>query len=305
MGLTVFGGVAYDAISVGGGDVHEVLGGSAVYAGLAASVVGDVTVLGAVGDDCDAADLDVMGRRPSIRLAVDQVPGRTTRFRCDYDPRFSMRTTLEFDPGVASDAGVPARWPNQIDVLFLASGPPEIQLEALDASSPRLSAVDTIDSWIDRDARTLERVVTKSSIVLMTVEELLQFTGHDLVVDSATAVLRQGPRLVCVKQGEFGAQVYGKDFRLALPAFEAFTTDPTGAGDAFAGAFLGHLAARGADVGDRRAVGEALVLATAVSSICIEDFGTRALETATMAEVERRCRVLLETVRLQMPVLRS
>lgn len=303
MGLTVFGGVAYDAISVGGGEVHEVLGGSAVYAGLAASIVGEVTVLGAVGDDCDPADLDLLGSRPSVRLAVDYVPGRTTRFRCDYDARFSTRTTLEFEPGVAAEAGVPARWPDEVDILFLASGPPEIQLAGLEASSPRLTAVDTIDSWIKRDVRGLERVITRSSIVLMTVEELLQFTGHDLVVDSATAVLRQGPRLVCVKQGEFGAQVYGKDFRLALPAFEAFTTDPTGAGDAFAGAFLGHLAARRADVGDRRAVGEALVLATAVSSLCIEDFGTRALEAATTAEVERRCRVLLDTVRLHMPVL--
>lgn len=299
----MLGGLAFDAISIGGGDVHHVLGGSAVYAGLAGSLVGPVTVMTAAGDDCDPGQLANLRSRPGLTLIVQQLRGHTTRFRCDYDRRLTRRTTVGLDPGVANDIRVDSLPLGATDVLFLASGPPAVQLAMLEAVQPRLAAVDTIDRWIETERSELGRVIRRSGVVLMTAEELMAFADRDRIVDAADLLLRQGPRLVCVKQGEFGARIFSDGFRLALPAFDALTVDPTGAGDAFAGAFLAYLAQRHADAGDAQVVGQALVLATAASSVCVEDFGTRALEVASRDEIARRCRLLLQTVHLTMPAL--
>jgi sugar/nucleoside kinase (ribokinase family) len=296
--FTVVGGIALDSISIAGGESRDCLGGSAVYAGLAASVIGKVTVAGVIGrDQLIDVLLGALGDHPRIALNVAAMPGDTARFRCQYDSSLKTRTTLAFIPGVAADAQIPPGWPVASDVLFLGSGSPAFQLAVLEATRPRLSAVDTIDHWIAYERAGLEQVVRRTSAVLMSAEELLSFTGHVCIADAAAEVLQKGPRLVCVKQGEFGAQVYTNHHWLALPAYPSRAVDPTGAGDSFAGAFLSYLATLGADVEDQRALGEALVVATAVASICVEGFGAEALESVSVGEVYRRCRRLLDATR--------
>lgn len=301
MGLTILGGLAFDEISIDGGEVHHVLGGSAVYAALAASLVGPVTVMTAAGDDCGPERLATLRRRPGLTLIVQHLPGATTRFRCDYITALTTRRTLVLDAGVANDIQVQALPIGATDVLFLASGPPATQRAMLRAAHPRLSAVDTIDRWIETERAPLEEVISQASAVLMTAEEVLALAGRDRIADAASVLLQRGPRLVCVKQGESGAQVFGETFRLSLPAYPARTVDPTGAGDAFAGALLAYLAHHHAGVGDASLVGEALVVATAAASLCIEDFGTRALQGATTKELERRCALLRPRLRLTPP----
>ena len=296
--FTAVGGIALDSISIAGSESRDCLGGSAVYAGLAASVIGRVTVAGVIGrDQVVDVRLNALSSHPRITLDVIAMPGDTTRFRCQYDSSLKTRTTLDFIPGVAADAQIPPGWPVTNDVLFLGSGSPAFQLAVLEATRPRLSAVDTIDHWIACEREGLEQVVRRASAVLMSAEELLSFTGHFCMADAAAEALQRGPRLVCVKQGEFGAQIYTNHHWLAIPAYPSRTADPTGAGDSFAGAFLSYLAILGADIEDQRALGEALVVATAVASICVEGFGTEALESVSAGEVYRRCRRLLEATR--------
>lgn len=293
----MLGGLAFDAISIAGGAVHHVLGGSAVYAGLAGSLVGTVTVMTAAGDDCGPGQLAGLRGRYGLTLIVQHLPGGTTRFACDYDAALTTRTTLALEPGVANHIQVNALPLGSTDVLFLASGPPAIQLATLQAARPRWSAVDTIDRWIHTERAVLDEVIGQAGAVLMTAEEVLALADRDQIADAAALLLARGPRLVCVKLGESGAQVFGEGFQLTLPAFAVRTVDPTGAGDAFGGAFLAHLASHRGDLGDAGAVGEALVVATAASSICVEDFGTGALEGATAEELARRCRLLRPALR--------
>jgi sugar/nucleoside kinase (ribokinase family) len=287
--ILVVGSVAFDTVSTPFGEVTEALGGSATHFSISASFFTPVRLVAVVGEDFTAAH-----RRPLLDRKVDlsgltTAKGRTFRWSGAYGDDLNSARTLDTQLNVFADFRpvVPAAW-RDTPLLFLANIDPELQWDVLEqVRGAKLVAADTMNYWIEGKPAALKRLLGRVDILLINDGEIRQLTGETNLVRAVGVVRGLGPRTIVVKRGEHGVLVFEGDDPFALPAFPLERVkDPTGAGDAFAGGFLGSLAASGLDGG--LDVRRAAVLGSVMASYQVEEFSHGRLMRLTEPEIRDR-----------------
>jgi len=287
--ILVVGSLAYDDVRTPYDSRSEVLGGAASYFSLAACLYAPVRLMGVVGDDFRASDLERL-RAKGIDLAgVEHAKGKSFRWLGRYDHDLATAETLNTDLGVFGDwePTVPPAFVDS-EFVFLANILPEIQSRMLEqVRSPKAVALDTMNYWIERRRAALADVMTRVDIVTVNEAEARQFCATHNVVKAARQILALGPRAVIIKRAEYGALLLTADRIFWTPAYPLDEVrDPTGAGDAFAGGVLGHLARAGKV--DDRTLCRAVLHGTVCASFAVEEFSVDGIERADLEVVERR-----------------
>ena len=291
--ILVVGSLAYDEVHTPYDSRREVLGGAASYFSLAACLYAPIRLMGVVGDDFRDSDLERL-RAKGIDLAgVERAKGRSFRWRGKYDHDLATAETINTDLGVFGDwqPTVPQAFVDS-EFVFLANILPEIQGRMLDqVRAPKAVALDTMNYWIERRRDELASVMARVDIVTVNEAEARQFCGTHNVLKAARQILALGPRAVVVKRAEYGAMLVTAERMFWSPAYPLEEVrDPTGAGDAFAGGMLGHLARAGKL--DAAALCQAVLHGTVCASFAVEDFSVDGIERANPEAIERRVREL-------------
>ncbi|KPJ57972.1 MAG: sugar kinase [Planctomycetes bacterium DG_58] len=289
MSLLVVGSIALDSVKTPYGEVTDVLGGSAVYFAYAASFFAPVRVAGVVGDDFPEEHLDELSRRNVDVSGVGRTRGKTFRWRGSYEGAMNEAETLSVELNVLGefDGKLPDGFLDS-EYIFLANGPPALQHKVVDqVTSANLIVADTMNHWI-RDTRDeLAALLRRVDAVVLNAGEARQYTGEHNLPRAGRKLLEEGPTFVVIKKGEHGALLVTEDGFFAVPAYpSADVTDPTGAGDSFAGGMMGHLA----QVNDTSTaeLRRALLYGTVVASINVEDFSLERFKTITHDDIKRR-----------------
>ncbi len=298
MSITVVGSIAYDAVKTPFGERERMLGGAAVHFALAASFFGEVRVVGPVGEDFGDAELDVMRQRGVDVSDVEQVAGGKTFFwRGEYGWDLNSRETLDTQLGVFEGFQPKLSEASRAsEVLFLANIQPDLQREVR-AQLPGASfvALDSMNLWIDIARDSLVAAIESVDCLTLNDSELRQLTGKPSLYAAAREVLGWGPKVIVAKQGEYGAALVTKDGFFSLPAFPLETVvDPTGAGDTFAGGFVGYIAAHSHMELTDELLRQAMAYGTALASFNVEEFGTERVQHLSGAEVVARVQQLRE-----------
>jgi sugar/nucleoside kinase (ribokinase family) len=293
MSLTVVGSIAFDRVKTPFGERERMLGGAATHFALAASFFDDVRVVGPVGDDFGEAEYEILRTRGTNTDDVEHVEGGKTFFwHGEYHFDLNSRTTHDtqlnvfetFEPKLSQAS-------RDADVLFLANIVPDLQLEVRrQCEGARFVAMDSMNLWIDIARDSLVRTIESVDGLLLNDAELKQLTNEPSLVKAAREVMAMGPKVVVAKQGEYGAALFTRDGSFfALPAFPLETViDPTGAGDSFAGGFMGYIAAHAGSPLDDALLRRAMAYGTALASYNVEEFGTERVERLTAPEVTSR-----------------
>ena len=287
--ILVVGSLAYDDVDTPYDSRREVLGGAASYFSLAACLYAPVRLMGVVGDDFRASDLERL-RAKGIDLAgVEHAKGKSFRWLGRYNHDLATAETINTDLGVFGDwePTVPPAFADS-EFVFLANILPEVQSRMLEqVRKPKAVALDTMNYWIERRRDALADVMTRVDIVTVNEAEARQFCGTHNVLKAARQILALGPRAVVIKRAEYGALLLTAERIFWTPAYPLEEVrDPTGAGDAFAGGLLGHLARAGAL--DDRTLCQAVLHGTVCASFAVEAFSVDGIERADLASVERR-----------------
>ncbi len=291
MSLLVVGSVAYDSVQTPVGRRDRALGGSAVYFSLAASYLTKVSLVGVVGDDFDEAHVELMKSRDVDVSGLERLKGRTFHWSGvysteDVNQRETLDTQLnvfaEFSPALSASH-------RASDIVFLANIDPSLQMDVLEQldARPKFAALDSMDFWIDGSRRELEKVVSEVDLLFLDEGEARSFAGEINLVRAARNVQKAGPRTVVIKRGEHGVLMADGEEMFSAPAYPLErVVDPTGAGDSFAGGFMGTISATGdtSSEGLRRAA----VVGSVMGSFTVEDFSTERLESLTMSDIKRR-----------------
>lgn len=291
MSILVVGSVAFDTIETPNGRADEVLGGSAAYFAVAASYFAPVKLVAVVGDDFPAHERAFLASRDIDLTGLTMSKGRTFRWTGRYHEDMNVRDTLDLQLNVFSDFSpvLPDGF-RDAPLVFLANINPGLQAGVLDQlTRPQLIACDTISHWIEGARPELEALLKKVDMFVINDEEARLLSGERNVVRAARKILEMGPRTLLIKRGEYGVLLFSPNSVFAVPAYpleEVF--DPTGAGDSFAGGFLGYLA----HVNDlsEASLRKAIVYGSVVASFVVEDFSLRRLRTLTRDDIERRYR---------------
>ncbi len=292
MSLTVVGSIAYDAVKTPSGERERMLGGAATHFALAASFFDEVRVIGPVGEDFDDASWAVLGTRGTLTDDVERVAGGKTFFwKGEYHDNLNSRETHVTDLNVfetfepkLSDAA------RACDVLFLANIQPDLQRGVREqCAGARFVAMDSMDLWINIAHDSLVQTIKGVDCLILNDEELELLTGKPNFVSAAREVLTWGPTAVVAKQGKYGAALFTADGVFALPAFPLENViDPTGAGDSFAGGFVGLIAAHPEVAVTHELLVQAMVYGTALASFNVEAFGTERVTELTREEISAR-----------------
>jgi len=291
--ILVVGSLAYDDVQTPYERRSDVLGGAASYFSLAARLYAPVRLMGVVGDDFRESDLERLRKSGVDTAGVERAKGRSFRWLGRYDHDLVTAETINTDLGVFGDwdPEVPAAFTDS-EFVFLANILPEIQLRMLEqVRAPIAVALDTMNYWIERKRDALTKVMSRVDIVTINEAEARQFCGTHSVIRAARQILALGPRAVVIKRAEYGALLLTKDRTFWTPAYPLEEVrDPTGAGDAFAGGLLGHLAQSGTV--DDRTLCRAVLHGTVCASFAVEQFSVDGIEQADQKGVEARVREL-------------
>ena len=295
MPVTVVGSIAFDAVKTPFGERERMLGGAAVHFALAASFFDEVRVVGPIGDDFGDAELDVLRGRGIDVSDIEHVPGGKTFFwRGEYGWDLNSRETLDTQLNVF-DGWQPklSEQSRASDVLFLANIQPDVQREVREqVSDARFVALDSMNLWIEIARDALVRTISGVDCLMLNDAELRQLTERPNLVSAARDVLGWGPpapRVIVAKQGEYGAALITADGFFSLPAYPLETViDPTGAGDTFAGGFVGYLAAHPDEALSQETLRRAMAYGTALASFNVEEFGTERVARLTSDEITAR-----------------
>ena len=289
MSLLVVGSVALDSVETPFGKRDDVLGGSATYFSAAASLLTQVSVIGVVGDDFPLGELDFLRQRGVDLDGLSRVPGKTFRWKGRYGFDLNAAETLETHLNVfehfSPDLGPVAR---QADRIFLGNIDPELQIRVLDqAERPELVCADTMNYWISSRRAQLLALLPRVDVLMVNDGEVRQLAGESNVIKAAHAAQRMGAKAVVVKRGEYGALLVTHEHAFYSPAFPlADVRDPTGAGDTFAGGFLGLLDRL--DRSDPAALRQATVMGSTVASFTVERFSLDRLRDLSLGDVRSR-----------------
>jgi sugar/nucleoside kinase (ribokinase family) len=299
----VVGSVALDTVETPFGRAENALGGTAMFFSLAASLFTDVRLVGVIGEDFPSRGVEMLGARRIDLEGLQQRSGETFRWVGEYDYDMNVAHTLDTRLNVFETfhPSIPEHYRDS-RFVFLGNIDPELQLEVLrQVEQPELTVLDTMNFWIEGKRDALTEVVRQVDVVLLNEGEIRQYTGRYNIHQAARAIQDLGPRYVVVKRGEYGAVMFAQNDYFSVPAFPTWEVrDTTGAGDSFAGGFLGYLdscAAR--DHKDFRA---ALVFGTIVASFAVEDFSVEGLLRASERAMDERYARLADVTRIEAPV---
>lgn len=299
--VVVVGSIAMDSIQTAHGQVENALGGSATYFSMAARRFCPVKIVGVVGEDFPENYLKIL-KNPRTNLeGLVKMPGKTFRWKGSYEnPNEAITHDTQLNVFAQFDPKLPENFRTS-KYIFLANIHPALQEKVLSqVKAPALIACDTMNHWIRSYKQELINLYKKVRIVILNDGEARLLTGENLLVKAAKAISSFGPEWVILKKGEHGVLAYdGKEFFI-LPAYPVENViDPTGAGDSFAGGFMGYLAHCGKL--DRKTIQEALVYGTIVASFTIEDFSVNKLSKVTSAQIRRRHRDFIKMIRVTPP----
>jgi sugar/nucleoside kinase (ribokinase family) len=289
MSVLVVGTVAFDSIETPSGSAERILGGSASYFALAACFFTPVRIVGVIGQDFPQEYLDIFTQRQIDLEGLKREKGDTFHWRGRYHEDINVRDTLELHLNVLAGfvPNLPQRY-RDAEYVFLGNIDPVMQMEVLSQiRKMKLVVCDTMDYWIRESPEDLKKVLRRIETLVVNDSEARLLSGYSNIVKAARAILQMGPKVVLIKRGEYGVLQFSDSSIFATPAYpleEVF--DPTGAGDSFAGGFLGQLARSGdhTEQGIRRAI----VYGSVVASFTVEDFGVKRLTTASLADIEQR-----------------
>ena len=292
MTLVVVGSIAFDAVRTPFGERKRMLGGSAVHFSLAASFFSDVRVVGPVGDDFGDEEYEVLHARGVVTDDIERVEGGKTFFwrgHYDYDLNTAhtddtqLNVFGEFQPKLS-----PAS--RQADALFLANIQPALQLEVRrQCESAQIAGLDSMNLWIETARDSLAEAIAAVDLVLMNDAELRMLTEQPNLVRAAAAVRAMGPRVVVAKRGEYGAALFTEEGFFALPGYPLEDVlDPTGAGDSFAGGFLGYLDAHQGQALSEPTLRRAMTYGSVMASFNVEQFGTERIQALTTDQINER-----------------
>lgn len=295
MSLLIVGSIAFDSIETIKGKREKIIGGSANYASLAASLFTYSKIIGVVGEDYPKDIIEIMNQKGIDTTGLIVEAGDTFSWGGVYSDDFSQRTTLftnlnvfeTFNP-VLNDSHKKSNY------VLLGNIHPSLQSSVLDQlESASFVACDTMNLWINTTLDELKNLISKVDIILINEEEAVLLAGNNNLSGAAQTILGMGPSFLIIKKGSDGAVLYGKDLKFSIPAFpveEVF--DPTGAGDSFAGGLMAYLAMAGSN--DKETFKRAMAAGTILASFCVEEFGVERLLKVTPEEVNDRFSILSE-----------
>ena len=306
MSILVVGSVAFDTLKTPFGERHKILGGAATYFSLSASYFTDVRVVAVVGEDFTPENEAVMNNRGVDTRGIQHAKGKTFHWSGEYGENVNEAKTLNTELNVFEKFApqIPAEY-GDTDFLFLANIDPVLQIRVRDAMpTAKLVGGDTMNYWISGQRENLEKMLKRVDVLLINDTEAKMLAGDSSLPRAAHKVLELGPRALVIKHGEYGATIFFRDgefagghhpFRApALPLDEV--RDPTGAGDSFAGGFMGYIASQG-EV-NRRVLKHAMFYGSVMGSFSVERFGTERLQSLTRDEIDERFQVFRELTHL-------
>lgn len=301
MSLLVVGSVAFDTVKTPFGTVEEVLGGSATYFSVAASFFTKVRLVAVVGEDFGKAASAVFRERGIDLTGLEVAPGKTFRWSGEYSQDLNDRTTHATHLNVFESFKPKLRKEDLgAKYLFLGNIDPDLQRDVLARVKPGFSACDTMNFWIDGKADSLKRLLGGVDGLVINDAEARQLAGELNTVVAARRLLDLGLKFCVIKRGEFGAALFHGNHYFAIPAYPVEKPiDPTGAGDSFAGGFMGYLAREGKT--SAAALRQAMIYGTVMASFTVEDFSLRRLVKATLKNIEVRARTLREALDVDGP----
>ena len=289
MKVLVVGSMAYDSVETWAGKADNALGGSATYFSLSSSLFAPTDVVAVIGRDFRETDLDRLAVKGVGLTGVQQVEGKTFRWGGKYSRYFETRDTLFTELNVFSDfkPEIPEEL-RDAEVVFLANIHPALQLDVLQQmTDPQFVALDTMNFWIDGALDDLKAVLPKVDLLFVNDEEAFALTGVGNLVEAADKIFELGPAAVVIKRGEHGAWLFVEDEATVVPAVALpRVVDPTGAGDTFAGGFIGYVAK--AESFEEDTLKQAMVAGTLAASFCVEDFSVDRLEQITIKDLQKR-----------------
>ena len=297
--ILVVGSLAYDDVRTPVAHRERVLGGAASYFASAASRYAPVRLVGVVGEDFRQEDVVRLASQGVDLAGLERRAGSSFRWTGTYDFALDTAETVNTDLGVFGswDPRVPEAFADS-EFIFLANIDPEIQLAVLDqVSSPTAVALDTMNYWIEHRRDALVRVMKRVDIVSINEGEARQLCETFSIVRAAREILALGPRVLVVKRGEHGASLFTRESAFSAPAFPLEdVVDPTGAGDTFAGGFMGYLAECGTV--DGPALRRAVLHGTVCASFAVERFSIDGIAAATRGDIAHRYRTLQDLIAL-------
>ncbi|MBV8072752.1 MAG: sugar kinase [Acidobacteriaceae bacterium] len=295
MSLVVIGSVAYDAIETPHGKRGRLLGGSCTYIALSASFFTKPSIVAVVGEDFDASDRALLASKGVDLEGLEQVPGKTFFWSGAYSSDMNDRKTLRTDLNVFADfqPKLPAGYAKE-PYLFLGNIQPALQNQVrTQMNGVRFVGGDTMNYWINNDRQELLNTIRNWDFLLINDSEARMLSGENNLRKAAQKILDLGPNTLVIKRGEFGAVLFRRDSLFMVPGYlleDVF--DPTGAGDCFAGGFVGYLAERGFDLRNGHCAVEelhrAVIYGSVLGSFCCEQFGVERFRTLTRQEIDQR-----------------
>lgn len=286
--MLVVGSVAFDTIHNKLGTHRKIVGGSATYAAFSGSFFTDVQLVGVVGRDFPD---DIVRSMKDRRIDVDGLEvaeGETFHWEGRYTDDLTARETIRTDLNVFADFDpkIPERF-RETPFVMLGNIAPELQLSVLDqVREPRLVVADTMNFWIDGKLAELKKLLKRVNVLVINEEEARQLSERHHLIHVAHELLKLGPQTIVIKQGEYGAWLFAGEHVFSAPAFLLEAQDPTGAGDSFAGGFLGYIAAAGTL--EPEVLRNAVIYGSTVASFCVEGIGVERLLTIQREDIDRR-----------------
>ncbi len=288
--ILAVGSIAIDTLETPMGNCGDILGGSATYFSVAASMLAPVKLVGVVGNDYPERGWKIFKSRNINIDNIQIVQGKTFRWGGKYNDDYSSRDTLFTDLGVFESFSPNIKEEDCASPLvFLGNIQPDLQIKVLDTvCEPECVVSDTMNLWIELFPEKLADVIKRSSIFLINHEESEQLTGRSDVVSAAQALINMGPRVVVIKMGAGGSYISYNNRGVFVPVFPVEKVmDPTGAGDSFAGGFMGYISQT-----QNPDFIEAVIVGSAMASFCVEGFGMGALLSATTALLYDRIKII-------------
>jgi sugar/nucleoside kinase (ribokinase family) len=290
MSLTVVGSIAFDSVRTPFGERERMLGGSAVHFALAARFFTDVHVVGPVGDDFTDEHTELLRSRGVDTSDIERVPGGETFFwRGHYEHDLNVAHTDDTQLGVFADFEPKLSEASaSAETLFLGNIQPELQRRVRAQCNAKFAALDSMNLWIDTARDSLAAAISEVDCVLLNDAEIRMLTGEPNLARAAQELIAMGPTVLVAKRGEYGAGLFTGDGFFGLPGMPLEDVrDPTGAGDSFAGGFLGYLDSRGDDLSPA-CIRRAMAYGTVIASFNVEEFGTERVAALTRDDVEAR-----------------